>query len=104
MAEEEEEEEGPSMTTPPEGSCATFQISDEGHSLGNALRFILNKECAPLSCANPLCRIVQPMNAPRAGSPDQNQYVMPSTGAARCEVLSATEFMNIYDCCDFYQM
>ena len=34
------------MANPPEGTCATFQIPDEGHSLGNVLRFMLNKECA----------------------------------------------------------
>lgn len=39
-------DEGPSMTRPPEGTCATFQISEEGHTLGNVLRFMLNKECA----------------------------------------------------------
>jgi hypothetical protein len=29
---------------PPEGSCKTFQIPNEGHTLGNSLRFMLNKK------------------------------------------------------------
>lgn len=57
----EGEEEAAGMTNPPEGSCATFQISDEGHTLGNVLRFMLNKECAPgrTSCS---------LDAPPAGN------------------------------------
>ena len=35
------------MMRPPEGTAVTFQIPGEGHTLGNVLRFMLNKECAP---------------------------------------------------------
>jgi DNA-directed RNA polymerase subunit L len=49
----------------PDLSAATYQIFDESHTMGNALRWMIMKKCVLAQCYSSYCSLSAHKNSPK---------------------------------------